>query len=100
MTSVDLSDMPPSSDVPSAPTPTSQLLKELIAQDPDGPVDLEWLLGYLDRLSFGLLLLLLGLLVIIPGVATVATLALLFHAVQMILGRSAPSFPRFVEETV
>jgi hypothetical protein len=81
-----------------APTPTSELLDELVAQAPDGPVDLEWLLGHLDRRSFGLLLLLLGLLVIIPGVATIATLALLFPAVQMILGRSAPSFPHFLSK--
>jgi hypothetical protein len=81
-----------------APTHTSELLDELVAKAPDGPVDLEWLLGRLDRRSFGLLLLLLGLLVIIPGVATIATLALLFPAVQMMLGRSAPSFPRFLSK--
>jgi hypothetical protein len=98
MTSVNVSDMPPASGAPSAPTSTSQLLQELIAQDPGGPVDLEWLLRHLDRRSFGLLLLLLGMLVIIPGVATIATLALLFPAVQMILGRSAPSFPRFLSK--
>ncbi|WP_160331035.1 exopolysaccharide biosynthesis protein [Bradyrhizobium macuxiense] len=86
------------SGAPAAPTHTSQLLEELVAQAPDGPVDLEWLLSYLDKRSFGLLLLLLGLLVIIPGVATIATLALLFPAVEMILGHSAPSFPRFVSK--
>jgi hypothetical protein len=80
------------------PTRTSQLLDELVAQAPDGPVDLEWLLSHLDRRSFGLLLLLLGLLVIIPGVATIATLALLFPAVEMMLGRSAPSFPRVLSK--
>jgi Exopolysaccharide synthesis, ExoD len=52
---------------------TSGLLEEIVSQAPDGPVDLDWLLGHLDRRSFGLLLLLLGLLVMIPGVATVAT---------------------------
>ncbi|WP_082070082.1 exopolysaccharide biosynthesis protein [Bradyrhizobium sp. LTSP885] len=93
-----LSAMPTSSGTPLAPTRTSELLEELVAQAPDGPVDLEWLLGHLDRRSFGLLLLLLGLLVIIPGVATIATLALLFPAVQMVLGRSAPSFPRFLSK--
>ena len=58
---------------------TSDLLEELVSQEPDGPVDLDWLLGHLDRRSFGLLLLLLGLLVIIPGVATVATVMLFFR---------------------
>lgn len=55
---------------------TSDLLEELVSQEPDGPVDLDWLLGHLDRRSFGLLLLLL---VIIPGVATVATVMLFFR---------------------
>jgi hypothetical protein len=81
-----------------SPPQTSQILEELVAKAPDGPVDLEWLLGNLDKRSFGLLLLLLGLLVIIPGVATIATLALLFPAVEMMLGRRAPSFPRFISK--
>jgi hypothetical protein len=80
------------------PPRTSELLEELVAKAPDGPVDLEWFLGHLDKRSFGLLLLLLGLLVIIPGIATIATLALLFPAVEMMLGRSAPSFPRFLSK--
>jgi hypothetical protein len=92
-----LAGMPPSSGVPLAPH-TSELLEELVAKAPDGPVDLEWLLGRLDKRSFGLLLLLLGLLVIIPGIATIATLALLFPAVEMMPGRSAPSFPRFLSK--
>jgi hypothetical protein len=58
---------------------TSDLLEELVSQEPDGPVDFYWLLGHLDRRSFGLLLLLLGLLVIILGVATVATVMLFFR---------------------
>jgi hypothetical protein len=61
---------------------TSELLEELVSKAPDGPVDLEWLLGHLDKRSFGLPMLLLGLLVIIPGIATIATMALLFPAVE------------------
>jgi hypothetical protein len=41
-----------------AHTHTSDLLEELVSQAPDGPVDLDWLLGRLDKRSFGLLLLL------------------------------------------
>jgi hypothetical protein len=58
---------------------TSELLEELVSKAPDDPVDLEWLLGHLDKRSFGLLLLLLGLLVIIPGIST---MALMFPAVE------------------
>jgi hypothetical protein len=72
---------------------TSDLLDELVSQAPDGPVNLDWLLGHLDRRSLGLILLMLGLLAVIPGLASVATLILLFPAVEMMLGRSGPSFP-------
>jgi hypothetical protein len=81
-----------------AHTHTSELLEELVAQAPDGPVDLDWLLGHLDKRSFGLLLLLLGLLVIVPGVASIATLMVIFPSVEMMLGRNRPSFPRFLSK--
>src|SRR6267142_827302 len=61
-----------------AHTHTSELLEKLVAQAPDGPVDLDWLLGHLDKRSFGLLL---GLLVIVPGVASIASLIVLFPSV-------------------
>jgi hypothetical protein len=79
-----------------AHTHTSELLGELVSQAPDGSVDLEWLLGRLDKRSFGLLLLLLGLLVIVPGIASIASLMVLFPSVEMMLGRSRPAFPRFL----
>src|SRR3984957_10014409 len=79
-----------------AHTHTSVLIEELVAQAPDGPVDLDWLLNHLDKRSFGLLLLLLGLLVIVPGIASIASLMVLFPSVEMMLGRSRPAFPRFL----
>ena len=79
-----------------AHTHTSELLEKLVAQAPDGPVDLDWLLGHLDKRSFGLLLLLLGLLVIVPGVASIASLIVLFPSVEIMLGRSRPTFPQFL----
>jgi len=79
-----------------AHTHTSELLDEIVAQAPDGPVNLEWLLGRLDKRSFGLLLLLLGLLVIVPGVASIASLMVVFPSVEMMLGRSRPAFPQFL----
>jgi hypothetical protein len=75
---------------------TSELLEELVSQAPNGPVDLDWLLGCLDKRSFGLLLLLLGLLVIVPGVASIASLTVLFPSVEMMLGRNRPAFPQFL----
>jgi hypothetical protein len=43
---------------------TLDVLHELVSQAPDGLVNLDWLLGHLDRRSFGLILLMLGLLAI------------------------------------
>lgn len=79
-------------------THTSDFLEQLVARAPDGPVDLEWLLDHLDKRSFGLLLLLLGLLVIVPGIATIATVMLFFPSVEMMLGRNRPSFPQFLSK--
>jgi Exopolysaccharide synthesis, ExoD len=73
-----------------AHTHTSVLIEELVAQAPDGPVDLDWLLGHLAKRSFGLLLLLLGLLVIVPGVASIATLMVIFPSVEMMLAAAGP----------
>ena len=81
-----------------APKHTSELLEELVAKAPDAPVDLEWLLGHLEKRSFGLIVLLLGLLVIIPGVATIAIIAIFFPTVEMMLGRSTPTFPPFLSK--
>ena len=80
------------------PKHTSELLENLVAKAPNKPIDLEWLLGHLEKRSFGLIVLLLGLLVIIPGVATIAILAIFFPAVEMMLGRSTPRFPRFLSK--
>ena len=62
---------------------TSELLEQLVEKAPDTPIDLEWLLGHLEKRSFGLIVLLLGLLVIIPGVATIAILAIFFPALAI-----------------
>jgi hypothetical protein len=79
-------------------THTSVLLDELVAKAPDGPVDLDWLLGHLDKRSFGFVMLLLGLLVIVPGVASIASLMVIFPSVEMMLGRTRPSFPQFLSK--
>jgi hypothetical protein len=79
-------------------THTSVLLEELVAQAPDRPVDLDWLLSHLNKRSFGLLLLLLGLLVIVPSVASIATLIVIFPSVEMMLGRNRPTFPHFLSK--
>jgi hypothetical protein len=79
-----------------AHVPTSVVLAQLLKDLPQDRVNLAWLIGRLERRSFGLLLLLLALLGLAPGIATFTGLLLVFPAVQMMLGRENATLPRFV----
>ena len=52
--------------------------------------------GPLGERSFGLVLLLLGLLATLPGASVVAGILIILPAFQMVQGRHAPLFPRFL----
>jgi hypothetical protein len=85
-----------------APTPaqayvhTSVVLQQLRDEAPKDYVTLGWLLGRLHKRSFGMVTLVLALLATVPGVSIVAGLLLVIPAFQMILGKPAPTFPRWV----
>jgi hypothetical protein len=79
-----------------ARAPTSAVLDDLLGEAPAGQVTLDWLLGRLGDRSFGVVLLLLALLGLLPGVSAVAGVLLAVPAAQMILARRAPVFPRRV----
>jgi hypothetical protein len=74
--------------------PTSVLLDRLMLEAPPGTVSLGWLIDKLGPRSFGLVLLLLGLLAVLPGIATAAGVLLVIPAWQMLRGRAAPVFPQ------
>jgi hypothetical protein len=76
--------------------PTSIVLSDLLGDAPAEQVTLEWMMGRLGDRSFGLLLLLLALLALLPGVSAVAGALLMVPSVQMILARPGPVFPRRV----
>jgi len=57
---------------------------------------LAWVLNHLDRQSFGLLLFLLGIAAIVPGISMFAGVLIVMSAGQMIVGRNAPFFPRWI----
>jgi hypothetical protein len=75
---------------------TSDLLKRLINETPKGTIDLDWLLGHLQKRAFGLLLLVLAIADVIPGLGVVSTVAISFPATEMMLGRDRPTLPRFL----
>jgi hypothetical protein len=86
---------PPSSHA-TARLPTSVVLHDLLGEVPAERVTLGWLLGRLGGRSFGIVLILLGLLGTLPGVSAVAGVLLSVPACQMILARPGPVFPRRV----
>jgi hypothetical protein len=67
-----------------------------MAAAPQPAVTPAWLLESLRGRSFGILLLLVALIGLVPGVSTLSGVLLLIPATQMILGKSHPSLPRFV----
>ena len=71
----------------------SAALRTLADEAPGDTVTLDWLLGRLKRRSFGMIILLLALVGLIPGVCNLAGILLMIAAVQMLLGRASPRFP-------
>jgi hypothetical protein len=78
------------------PMPTSAVLDDLLGDAPVEQVTLGWLLDRLGGRSFGIVLLLLALLGLLPGVSVFAGVLLMVPAAQMILARRGPVFPRRV----
>ena len=78
--------------------PTSELLGDLLNEAPPDFVTLAWLIGRLGERSFGMIMLVIGLVALVPGVSMLVGLLLAVPAVQMMLARESPVFPRFVAE--
>ncbi len=78
--------------------PTSVVLAALIRDAPAGAVTLAWLMGHLQRRSFGIVLLLLGVCGLLPGISPVAGLLLFIPAFEMISAYPAPVFPRRIAD--
>jgi hypothetical protein len=76
--------------------PTSVILKRLLDDAPDTYVTLTWLIDTLRTRSFGILLLIMAVVGLIPGASVFIGILIAFPAVQMLVGRSAPVLPRFI----
>jgi hypothetical protein len=77
---------------------TSAVLVKILGELPADHVNLAWLLNHLRVRSFGILLLILAIVSLVPGVASVSWFVLTIPAIEMILGREKPTLPRFVAE--
>jgi hypothetical protein len=75
---------------------TSVLLNGLLTGAPADRVTLGWLLDSLGERSFGVVMLVLGLLALLPGASAVVGVLLAIPAFQMIRARSVPRFPAAV----
>ena len=73
---------------------TSQLLDQLLIGAPQDHVTLEWLVAGLGDRSFGIIIILLALLALLPGVSAFVGIVLTVPAYQMIRARPAPAFPK------
>jgi len=77
--------------------PTSvQLVRMLGRAEAETVVSMGWLMEQLGGRSFGLALLVMGVLGLLPGISTIAALMVVWLAVQMILGHEAAVLPRLV----
>jgi hypothetical protein len=76
-----------------ARAPTSIVLNDLLSHEAPEQVTLGWLMARLGDRSFGIVLLLLALLGLLPGVSALAGVLLMVAAAQMILARPGPVFP-------
>ncbi len=79
-----------------ARAPTSVVLADLLGHQAPEQVTLGWLLDGLGDRSFGVVLLVLALLGLLPGVSAVAGVVLMAPAFQMVLARPVPVLPRRV----
>jgi hypothetical protein len=70
--------------------PSSRVLQELISQAPAEYVTIGWLTSTLQRHSFGIIMLCLGLLATTPVGSSVPGFVLAVMAVQLIVGRAEP----------
>jgi hypothetical protein len=74
--------------------PMSAVLDTLLKDAPEDYVTLEGLMAGLHERSFGIVILLLGLVGLIPGISAPAGILLSILAFQMMMGRPHPAFPR------
>ena len=79
-----------------ARAPTSQLFHVILKNAPGDKVTAAWLLRSLGRRSFGMVMLFLGLIAMVPGVSIIAGFLLVGLAFQMMMARETMVVPRAI----
>src|SRR5579872_6246895 len=78
--------------------PTSQLFRAILDSASSDQLTFTWLFRNLRRRSFGMFMLLLGLIAMLPGVGVLAGLVLAVLGFQMMMAHEALFLPRFIGE--
>jgi hypothetical protein len=76
--------------------PTSVILEGIVRDAPPEGATFAWLVGSLQERSFGIVVLIVALVGLVPGASTFVGLLLAVPAIQMISGRMQPVLPRRV----
>jgi len=76
--------------------PTSVVLEDLLHDASKDSVTLNWIVDRLRARSFGIVMLLIALVGLLPGASPFVGILLAIPAIQMILGRPAPVLPRII----
>lgn len=80
-----------------AHVPTSVVLEDLFERAPPD-VTLAWFIANLRERSFGVVMLLMAVLGLVPGASGIVGILLAFPALQMMLAHKAPVLPRLIVE--
>jgi hypothetical protein len=78
--------------------PTSQLFRAILDDAPEEHVSVASLVRSLRERSFGMIMLLLGLLAILPGISILAGILLLAIGFQMTMAHKTPVLPRVIAD--
>jgi hypothetical protein len=72
----------------------SAILEKLIEEAPPGHFTMAWLIGYLPKRSFGIIILFLALLSLLPIISMPASILILILTFQIIIGYQGPVLPQ------
>jgi hypothetical protein len=75
---------------------TSALLISLTAEAPPGRTGIGWFVSKLENRSFGLLVMVMAIIGLTPGIASLSGFLLAIPSIEMILGRESPTLPAFL----
>lgn len=80
----------------SPPVPTSEYLSQLLGRAGGAHVSIGWLMAELGERSFGLTLLGMAVVALVPGASTIMGLLIAWPAIQLILGHETAGLPRLM----